>query len=83
MSEELHEKQRNKTIMQEEVETLKDMLRSEKQTLEELSYEYNELRTLCEEKESALQVLVLLTTSIMRIKVLVIYLFFYLFYFIF
>ncbi|KAI3798704.1 hypothetical protein L1987_33982 [Smallanthus sonchifolius] len=55
LSEELHEKQRKEISMQEEVETLKDMLRSEKQSLEELSSKYNELRTLCEEKESALQ----------------------------
>ncbi|XP_076954154.1 kinesin-like protein KIN-14E [Bidens hawaiensis] len=55
LSEELHEKQRKEVSMQEEVETLKDMLRSEKVNLEELSFKYNELRTLCEEKESALQ----------------------------
>ncbi|KAK1410608.1 hypothetical protein QVD17_37145 [Tagetes erecta] len=55
LSEELHEKQQKEMSMQEEVETLKDMLRSEKQNLEDLSSKYNELRTSCEEKESALQ----------------------------
>lgn len=45
--------------MQEEMETLKDMLRSEKKSLEELSSEYNEIRSLCEEKESNLQVIIL------------------------
>ncbi|GKA86901.1 kinesin-like protein KIN-14E, partial [Tanacetum coccineum] len=55
LSEELLEKQRTETSMQEEVETLKDMLRSEKKNLEELSSKHNELRSLCQEKESALQ----------------------------
>ncbi|KAJ0703716.1 putative minus-end-directed kinesin ATPase [Helianthus annuus] len=55
LSEELREKQRKETSMQEEVDTLKDMLRSQKQNLEELSSKYNELRTLCDEKESSLQ----------------------------
>ncbi|KAC9897492.1 hypothetical protein E3N88_45115 [Mikania micrantha] len=55
LSEELHEKQRKEMSLQEEVETLKDMLRSEKQNLEELSSKYNEIRNLCEERESALQ----------------------------
>lgn len=58
LSEELHEKQQKEMSMQEEVETLKDMLRSEKQNLEELSSKFNELRISCEEKESALQVLI-------------------------
>lgn len=65
LSEELLEKQRTETSMQEEVETLKDMLRSEKQNLEELSSKHNELRSLCQEKESALQVTrIVLNTSI-------------------
>nr|XP_043631561.1 kinesin-like protein KIN-14E [Erigeron canadensis]XP_043631562.1 kinesin-like protein KIN-14E [Erigeron canadensis] len=55
LSEELHEKERKEMSMQEEVETLKDMVRTEKRNLEELSSEHNELRKLCEEKESALQ----------------------------
>ncbi|XP_071735356.1 kinesin-like protein KIN-14E isoform X1 [Rutidosis leptorrhynchoides] len=55
LSEELHEKQRKEMSMQEELDTLKDMLRSDKQNLEELSRTHNALRTLCEEKESALQ----------------------------
>ncbi|XP_023767429.1 kinesin-like protein KIN-14E [Lactuca sativa] len=55
LSEELNEKQKKEMNMQEEMETLKDMLRSEKKSLEELSSEYNEIRSLCEEKESNLQ----------------------------
>lgn len=55
LSEELHEKQKKERSMQEEVEALKDMLRSEKKHLEVLSSEHNELRSLCEEKESVLQ----------------------------
>ncbi|XP_076894530.1 kinesin-like protein KIN-14I [Bidens hawaiensis] len=56
LSEELYEKERKEIIMQKEVKTLKDMLNSERQNSEELSFKINELTTLCEEKESALQV---------------------------
>lgn len=55
LEEDLQEMQKQEERMQEELEGLKDVLRSEKQNLVEVSSELNELRSRRDEKESALQ----------------------------
>lgn len=57
LQEDLHEKQKHELKMKEDVENLKDTLRSEKNYLEEIICERDKLRTLCDEKDSALQVI--------------------------
>ncbi|KAG0461730.1 hypothetical protein HPP92_022027 [Vanilla planifolia] len=53
--EELHAKQKRETEIQEELEGLKDSLKSEKDNLQEIINERDKLKSLCDEKESALQ----------------------------
>ncbi|KAB5534879.1 hypothetical protein DKX38_017965 [Salix brachista] len=53
--EELHEKQNQEVKLQEELEGLKDSLRSEKQNLTEVEYDRDRLKSLCAEKDAALQ----------------------------
>lgn len=59
LQEDLHEKQQEEQKMKEDFESLKGVLRSEKQYLQEVISERDKLRTLCDEKDSALQVLIL------------------------
>ncbi|KAL0430829.1 UNVERIFIED_CONTAM: Kinesin-like protein KIN-14E [Sesamum radiatum] len=58
LQEDLHEKQKQELKMKEDLESLKSILRSEKQYLEEIICERDKLRTLCDEKDSALQVII-------------------------
>ncbi|KAF5745100.1 putative calmodulin binding protein [Tripterygium wilfordii] len=53
--EELHEKQKQQAKIQEELEGLKDSLRSEKQILAEVMGDRDRLQSLCEEKDATLQ----------------------------
>ncbi|KAI3462271.1 hypothetical protein Pfo_018934 [Paulownia fortunei] len=55
LQEDLHEKQKQELKMKEDLESLKGILRSEKKYLEEIICERDKLRTLCDEKDSALQ----------------------------
>ncbi|KAL2247148.1 kinesin-like protein KIN-14I [Sesamum indicum] len=55
LQEDLHEKQKQELKMKEDLESLKSILRSEKHYLEEIICECDKLRTLCDEKDSALQ----------------------------
>ncbi|KAL0286920.1 UNVERIFIED_CONTAM: Kinesin-like protein KIN-14I [Sesamum angustifolium] len=55
LQEDLHEKQKQELKIKEDLESLKSILRSEKQYLEEITCERDKLRTLCDEKDSALQ----------------------------
>ncbi|KAL0462662.1 UNVERIFIED_CONTAM: Kinesin-like protein KIN-14E [Sesamum latifolium] len=55
LQEDLHEKQKQELKMKEDLESLKSILRSEKQYLEEIICERDKLRTLYDEKDSALQ----------------------------
>ena len=57
--EELHEKQNQEVKLQEELEALKDSLRSEKQNLVEVECDRDRLKSLCAEKDAALQVSVI------------------------
>lgn len=43
--------------MQEELEMLKELLKSERQTLSDLTCDYDKVKALCDEKDSALQVI--------------------------
>ncbi|KAJ6836328.1 kinesin-like protein KIN-14I [Iris pallida] len=52
---ELHAKQKQELEMQEELEGLKDSLQSERQNLEEIVGDRDNLKALCDEKDSALQ----------------------------
>lgn len=54
--EDLHERQKQETAMQEEMENLQNISKSEKQNLAEVVSDRDELRLLCDEKDSALQV---------------------------
>lgn len=58
--EELHEKQKQKLEIEEELELVKHSLGSETQTLAEVTSDCSKLRLLCEEKDSALQVIIVL-----------------------
>ncbi|XP_028060875.1 kinesin-like protein KIN-14E isoform X1 [Camellia sinensis] len=53
--EELNEKQKHEARLQEELEGLKDFLRSEKQNLMEVTCDRDQLRSLCDKKDSSLQ----------------------------
>ncbi|GMI68275.1 ZWICHEL, KINESIN-LIKE CALMODULIN-BINDING PROTEIN, POTATO KINESIN-LIKE CALMODULIN-BINDING PROTEIN [Hibiscus trionum] len=52
---ELHEKQKQELKTQEELECLKNALRKEKEDLMEVKLERDRIRSLCEEKDAALQ----------------------------
>lgn len=56
MSDELRAKQKQEVEMQEELEGVKDSLLSEKRNVREVICDLDKLRTLCDEKDSALQV---------------------------
>ncbi|PIN12565.1 Kinesin (KAR3 subfamily) [Handroanthus impetiginosus] len=64
LQEDLHEKQKQELKMKEDLETLKGVLRSEKQYLMEIICERDKLRTLIDEKDSALQAALLEKQSI-------------------
>ncbi|KAF7130507.1 hypothetical protein RHSIM_Rhsim10G0188900 [Rhododendron simsii] len=53
--EQLHEKENHKAKLQEELEALKEFLISEKQCLTEVTCDRDKLRSLCDQKDSALQ----------------------------
>ncbi|KAK8964762.1 hypothetical protein KSP40_PGU008236 [Platanthera guangdongensis] len=53
--EELHAKKKREVEMLEELEELRDSLQSVKENLQEISNEHEKLKSLCDEKESALQ----------------------------
>ncbi|KAI9165050.1 hypothetical protein LWI28_006622 [Acer negundo] len=53
--EELHEKKKQEVKLQEELEGMKDFLRSEKQKLAKVTSDRDELRSLCNEKDTDLQ----------------------------
>ncbi|XP_010270632.1 PREDICTED: kinesin-like calmodulin-binding protein homolog isoform X2 [Nelumbo nucifera] len=55
LAEELHEKERQEIKLREELELLKDSIRSEKQSLAEIICDRDRLISLCDEKDSALQ----------------------------
>lgn len=57
--EELHERQRQEAKMQEELDNLKDSLRFEKQKLAEVMGDHDRLKSLCDEKDTSLQVVLL------------------------
>ncbi|KAL9461911.1 hypothetical protein AB3S75_004833 [Citrus x aurantiifolia] len=57
--EELHERQRQEAKMQEELDDLKDSLRFEKQKLAEFMADHDRLKSLCDEKDTSLQVVLL------------------------
>ncbi|XP_022739576.1 kinesin-like protein KIN-14E isoform X2 [Durio zibethinus] len=52
---ELHEKQKQESKTQEELECLKNALRKEKEDLMEVMFDRDRIRSLCEEKDTALQ----------------------------
>jgi hypothetical protein len=54
--EELHEKQNQEVKLQEQLEGLKDSLRSAKQNLAEVECDRDRLKSLCAEKDAAFQV---------------------------
>ncbi|MQL94013.1 hypothetical protein Taro_026663, partial [Colocasia esculenta] len=56
LSDELHAKQKKEMELRDELEGLKDSLQFERQHLKEATNERNQLQTLCDEKEAALQV---------------------------
>ncbi|KAJ6417450.1 hypothetical protein OIU84_003214 [Salix udensis] len=62
--EELHEKQNQEVKLQEELEGLKDSLRSEKQNLTEVECDRDRLKSLCAEKDAALQAALLQKRSV-------------------
>lgn len=57
--EDLREKKKQEVVMQEELETVKDILRSEKQNLTEVVADRDKIRLLCNEKDSTLQAVLL------------------------
>lgn len=59
MLEKLHEKQKQEEVMLQELESLKESLRAGKHSLTEVTNERDRLRSLCDEKDKALQVNVL------------------------
>ncbi|XP_042508441.1 kinesin-like protein KIN-14I isoform X2 [Macadamia integrifolia] len=59
LMEELHGEQKKEMEIQEELEFVKQSLRSEKQIVAEVTSECDRLRSLCEEKDNALQVTLL------------------------
>lgn len=56
MLEELHEKRKQEAKMLEELEDLKESLRSGKKNLVEVMSDRDRLKSLCDEKDRALQV---------------------------
>ncbi len=56
MLQELHEKQKQEVKMQEELDELKESLRSEKQNVAKVTSDCDRLRSWCDEKDNALQV---------------------------
>ena len=52
---ELQEKQKQELKTQEELECLKNALRKEKEDLREVMFDRDRIRSLCEEKDTALQ----------------------------
>ncbi|KAL2508339.1 kinesin-like protein KIN-14I [Forsythia ovata] len=64
LQEDVYEKQKKEIKMKEELESLKDELRSQKQYLEEIINERDKLRASCDEKDSALQATILEKQSI-------------------
>lgn len=56
--EDLHERQKQESEMQEELDSLKDNLSSEKQNLAAAAYDCDKFRSLCDEKDAELQVFV-------------------------
>ncbi|XP_050132270.1 kinesin-like protein KIN-14E isoform X1 [Malus sylvestris] len=62
--EELREKQKQEANMQEELESLKQSLASEKQNLTEVRCDHDRLRLLCDEKDMALQAALLEKKSV-------------------
>ncbi|KAH7519779.1 hypothetical protein FEM48_Zijuj08G0073400 [Ziziphus jujuba var. spinosa] len=55
LQEELHEKQKQEAKLHKELEDLKESLRSGKQNLAEVMSDRNRLKSLCDEKDKALQ----------------------------
>ncbi|XP_044509281.1 kinesin-like protein KIN-14E isoform X1 [Mangifera indica] len=55
LSEELHEKEKQEIKMQEQLESLKDSLKTEKQKLAEVESDRDRLKLLCHEKDTDLQ----------------------------
>lgn len=55
--EELHLRDKQQLEMQKELEMHKELLKSERQTLRDLTCDYDKLKALCDEKDSALQVI--------------------------
>lgn len=62
--ENLHEKKTQEEKMQEEIEGLKESLKAGKQSLLEVSSDRDRLRSLCDEKDKALQVKVLTSENV-------------------
>lgn len=58
--EDLSEKQKHEEKIQEELEELKDILRSDKQNLAELTSDRDKFRSLCDEKDSEIQVIMIM-----------------------
>lgn len=58
LQEDLHEKQKQELKMKEDFESLKGNLRSEKKYLSDIVSERDNLRTICDEKDRALQVII-------------------------
>lgn len=54
---ELHSREKQQLEMQEELEMLKESLKSERQHLRDLTCDYEKLKALFDEKDSALQVI--------------------------
>lgn len=57
--EELREKQKQEAKMQEDLDNLKQSLASEKQNMSEVAGDRNRLKSLCDDKDKALQVSVM------------------------
>lgn len=66
--EELHEKQKQEAKMQEELDSLKDSLRFEKQNLGEVTSDRDKLISLSNEKDSALQVRMISGVKLFKIS---------------
>ena len=56
MFQELRDKQKQEEKMQEELEGLKESLKADQQNLEEVTNDRDRLRSLCSQKDKALQV---------------------------
>lgn len=65
MLEEIQAKKQQEVEMQEELEGLKESLQSERQNLKEIISDRDKLKRLCEEKDSALQVRLFSTETIL------------------